>query len=134
MIQHLSPTNEFGAFCSGARIELSGSSAGPLRGLTFAAKDNFDVKGFVTGAGSPDWKETHAPARYTAQSIRQPARRWVEMNTMEHRGIQRRRLDFLVVPPVVQHVLEPAAKLTLHWGPTPHVQFDSPLHFAAFTG
>lgn len=71
MVQQLSPTNEFGAFCSGASVELPGSSAGPLRGLKFAAKDNFDIEGFVTGAGSPDWKETHAPARFTAQSIRQ---------------------------------------------------------------
>jgi amidase len=71
MVQHVSPTNDLGAFCSGARIELPGSSAGSLRGLKFAAKDNFDVEGFVTGAGSPDWKETHAPARFTAQSIRQ---------------------------------------------------------------
>src|SRR5262249_7859357 len=71
MVQQSSPTNEFGAFCSGARVELPGSSAGPLRGLKFAAKDNFDVEGFVTGAGSPDWKETHAPARFTAKSILQ---------------------------------------------------------------
>jgi amidase len=71
MVQLLSPTNEFGAFCFGARVELPGSSPGPLRGLKFAAKDNFDVAGFVTGAGSPDWKETHAPPRFTAQSIRQ---------------------------------------------------------------
>src|SRR5262249_4459973 len=71
MVQQLSPANDFGAFCSGARVELPGSSAGPLRGLKFAAEDNFDVEGFVTGVGSPDWKETHAPARFTAQSIRQ---------------------------------------------------------------
>jgi hypothetical protein len=32
------------------------------RDLKFAAKDNFDVAGFVTGAGSPDWKETHFAA------------------------------------------------------------------------
>ena len=71
MVQQLSPANEFAAFRSGAKVELPGSSAGPLRGLKFAAKDNFDVEGFVTGAGSPNWKKTHAPARITAQSIRQ---------------------------------------------------------------
>lgn len=122
MVQHLSPTNEFGAFCSGAKIELLGSSAGPLRGLKSAAKDNFDVEGFVTGAGSPDWKEMHAPAPFTAQSIRlllsrrvacwerrkwtsSRGARWVQMNIMRHRGIPRRRVDFLAVPPVVRHVL-----------------------------
>jgi amidase len=71
MIQQSPPANKFGAFCSGARVELPGSSEGPLRGLKFAAKDNFDVEGFVTGAGNPDWKATHAPARCTARSIRQ---------------------------------------------------------------
>jgi len=71
MVEQMSPTNEFGAFCSGARVELPGSSAGRLRSLKFAAKDNFDVEGFVTGAGSPDWKATHAQAQFTAPSIRQ---------------------------------------------------------------
>ncbi|KAJ9159117.1 hypothetical protein P3X46_024643 [Hevea brasiliensis] len=30
-----------------------------LSGLTFAIKDIFDVKGYVTGFGNPDWRRTH---------------------------------------------------------------------------
>ena len=30
----------------------------PLRGVTFAAKDNLDVAGMPTGNGSPDWAAT----------------------------------------------------------------------------
>ncbi|TYH37086.1 hypothetical protein ES332_D12G016400v1 [Gossypium tomentosum] len=34
----------------------------PLQGLTFAIKDIFDVKGYVTGFGNPDWRRTHEPS------------------------------------------------------------------------
>jgi len=37
-----------------------------LSGLTFAAKDIFDVAGHVTGGGNPDWKATHPPAERNA--------------------------------------------------------------------
>ncbi|XP_027366713.1 outer envelope protein 64, mitochondrial [Abrus precatorius] len=38
----------------------------PLSALTFAIKDIFDVKGYVTGFGNPDWKRTHEEAGKTA--------------------------------------------------------------------
>ncbi|KAK6121213.1 hypothetical protein DH2020_045039 [Rehmannia glutinosa] len=38
----------------------------PLSGLTFAINDNIDVKGYVTGHGSIDWKRTHEAAEKTA--------------------------------------------------------------------
>ncbi|KAJ4716892.1 outer envelope protein 64, mitochondrial [Melia azedarach] len=38
----------------------------PLADLTFAIKDIFDVKGYVTGFGSPEWKRTHLEAEETA--------------------------------------------------------------------
>ncbi|XP_039037954.1 outer envelope protein 64, mitochondrial-like isoform X1 [Hibiscus syriacus] len=41
----------------------------PLSGLTFAVEDIFDVKGYVTGFGNPDWKRTHEPADRTAVVI-----------------------------------------------------------------
>lgn len=44
-----------GAFLSGARIRIDGRPCGPLARLTFAAKDLFDVAGYPTGGGSPDW-------------------------------------------------------------------------------
>ncbi|KAK4790105.1 hypothetical protein SAY86_017409 [Trapa natans] len=38
----------------------------PLAGLTFAIKDVFDVKGYVTGFGSSEWTKTHEAAGKTA--------------------------------------------------------------------
>ncbi|KAL9321397.1 hypothetical protein ACSQ67_013236 [Phaseolus vulgaris] len=37
-----------------------------LSALTFAIKDIFDVKGYVTGFGNPHWKRTHSEAGKTA--------------------------------------------------------------------
>src|SRR5215470_1021174 len=42
-------------FVPGPRIRIEGRSNGPLTGLTFAAKDLFDVEGQPTGGGNPDW-------------------------------------------------------------------------------
>lgn len=38
----------------------------PLAGLTFAIKDIFDLKDYVTGFGNRDWERTHEPAGKTA--------------------------------------------------------------------
>ena len=54
------------AFCKDSDVYLEGATVGPLSGLTFAAKDIFDVAGHVTGGGNPDWKATHGPAAKTA--------------------------------------------------------------------
>ena len=54
------------AFCKDTDAYLEGATDGPLAGLTFAAKDIFDVAGYVTGGGNPDWKATHQPAERTA--------------------------------------------------------------------
>jgi amidase len=53
------------------RVAIQGSTDGPgLQGLTFAAKDNFDIAGEVTGYGNPDWARTHAPAASHAFAVR----------------------------------------------------------------
>lgn len=44
-----------GAFVAGPRIFVKGQESGVLAGLSFAAKDLFDVKGVPTGAGNHDW-------------------------------------------------------------------------------
>ena len=54
------------AFCTDTEAYLEGATGGPLSGLTFAAKDIFDVAGHVTGGGNPDWKATHPPAQKNA--------------------------------------------------------------------
>ena len=42
-------------FVPGTSVRIAGASHGPLVGLTFAAKDLFDVAGHPTGGGNPDW-------------------------------------------------------------------------------
>jgi len=56
-------------FCRENHIELPGSGKGPLAGLTFAAKDIYDVAGARTGFGSPDWLRTHEPAARSAAAV-----------------------------------------------------------------
>jgi amidase len=63
------PQDPFGAFCTHDAVCVPGAGAGPLHGLTFAAKDNFDVAGFPACAGSPDWLRTHGPAARTAPAV-----------------------------------------------------------------
>jgi len=58
-------TDEFGAFVPGQQFRLAGKPGGPLSGLTFAAKDLFDVAGHPTGGGNPDWARAHpVPTRH----------------------------------------------------------------------
>src|SRR3954452_21406113 len=51
--------DDLGAFVPGQRFRIAGRAGGPLSGLTFAAKDLFDVAGRPTGGGNPDWARTH---------------------------------------------------------------------------
>jgi len=59
----------YNAFCRQTQVELAGAPEGPLRGLTFAVKDVFDIAGHRTGNGNPVWLETHPPAARTASSV-----------------------------------------------------------------
>ncbi|MEM9783160.1 MAG: amidase [Pseudomonadota bacterium] len=52
-----------------SQFEIEGAAAGPLAGLTFGAKDIFDVAGHLTGCGSPDWARTHGPAEAHAPPV-----------------------------------------------------------------
>src|SRR3954452_2129292 len=52
-------SDKLGAFVPGQRFRIAGRAGGPLSGLTFAAKDLFDVAGRPTGGGNPDWARTH---------------------------------------------------------------------------
>ena len=58
-----------GAFCPHGDVEIAGAADGPLKGLTFATKDIFDVAGHVTGCGNPDWLVSHAPAPANASAV-----------------------------------------------------------------
>ena len=57
------------AFCPDSDAYLAGASGGPLSGLTFAAKDIFDVAGHVTGCGNPHWKATHGTAESNSWAV-----------------------------------------------------------------
>ena len=52
-------------FVAGTSLRIAGAPDGPLAGLTFAAKDLFDVAGHPTGGGNPDWPRHHGvPTRH----------------------------------------------------------------------
>ena len=52
-------TDAINAFIPGPRITIDGARNGPLSGLTFAAKDLFDVAGYPTGGGNHDWARSN---------------------------------------------------------------------------
>ncbi|XP_007030866.2 PREDICTED: amidase 1 isoform X1 [Theobroma cacao] len=61
---------EFGAFMEKFTLQPSPSLQQlPLSGLTFAVKDIFDIEGYVTGFGNPDWARTHSAATTTAPAV-----------------------------------------------------------------
>jgi amidase len=69
MRPQLAVDDRLNAFCKDTDAYLQGVAGGPLADLTFAAKDIFDVVGYVTGGGNPDWKATHEAARRTAWAV-----------------------------------------------------------------
>jgi amidase len=49
----------------GPSLRIAGAADGALADLTFAAKDLFDVAGYPTGGGNPDWTRRHPiPTRH----------------------------------------------------------------------
>jgi amidase len=58
-----------GAWVPHGRFIIAGAPAGPLAGLTFSAKDVYDVAGHVTGAGNPTWLATHSAAAASSALI-----------------------------------------------------------------
>jgi len=57
------------AYARLAGFPIPGAAGGSLAGLTFAAKDLYDIQGMVTGSGNPDWAKSHGPAERTAPSV-----------------------------------------------------------------
>ena len=63
------PDDTLNAFCRDNNVSHRGAAQGPLQGLSFAAKDVFDVEGTRTGFGHPAWLESHSQATETASAI-----------------------------------------------------------------
>ncbi len=62
-------SDEAGAFIPGARAVVAPTASGGLNGIRFAVKDLFDVAGFITTGGNPDWGRTHGVAAGTAPVV-----------------------------------------------------------------
>ncbi|MGO1120051.1 amidase [Rhodovibrionaceae bacterium A322] len=60
-----------GAFVPGTDVSLKPQAPGPLNGMTFAAKDIFDIAGEKTGCGNPDWRASHPAAEKHAWAVEQ---------------------------------------------------------------
>jgi len=65
----MNPADTCNAFVPGEMITVAPNREGKLSSLTFAVKELYDVKGFVTGAGNPRWKNTHPVAQTTAPAV-----------------------------------------------------------------
>lgn len=51
-------------------LDIEGAPAGPLNGKTFVVKDLFDVEGFVTGGGNPDWRRAQKTSATHAHAVK----------------------------------------------------------------
>jgi len=58
-----------GALVPGTAVQIDGAAGGLLSGLTFVAKDLFDVAGYPTGGGNPHWPGNDAPAERHAWAV-----------------------------------------------------------------
>ncbi|WP_309120734.1 amidase [Paenibacillus sp.] len=65
-------------------MTLAPTSEGPLSGMRFAAKDIFALRGYVAGAGSPEWRSTHEPAANHAEAVERLLRSGAELIGTTH--------------------------------------------------
>ncbi len=55
--------DSLGAFVPGGNMTFEGAEKGPLKDFGFAVKDIYDLKGYVTGYGNPDWQSRRRPSK-----------------------------------------------------------------------
>lgn len=58
-------------YCSHGPHQWPVKTNGPLSRLRFVYKDLYDVTGFKTGAGNPQWYNSHGPAAFTSPVLQQ---------------------------------------------------------------
>ena len=63
------PVDQFNAFIQYGQPYIAGEKNQPLSHFSFGIKDIFDVAGFPTAFGSPDWLNTHPVATQTAPAV-----------------------------------------------------------------
>ncbi len=63
------PVDQFNAFIQYGQPYIAGEINKPLSNLSFGIKDIFDIAGFPTAFGSPDWLNTHPVATQTAPAV-----------------------------------------------------------------
>ncbi|MEO5839944.1 MAG: amidase [Acidimicrobiales bacterium] len=61
--------DNFGALVVGPEVMLEGRPGGPLDGCDFVVKDVFDVAGYKTSAGNPEYLAAHPAATSTAPAV-----------------------------------------------------------------
>lgn len=59
------------AFTPDGKFIIEGKSGGRLSGLTASIKDLFDIAGYPTGAGNPQWLESHSVPVEHAEVVKQ---------------------------------------------------------------
>lgn len=63
------PVDQFNAFIQYGEPYIEGGKDKPLSNLSFGIKDIFDIAGFPTAFGSPDWLKTHPLADQTSPVV-----------------------------------------------------------------
>jgi amidase len=66
---HSNDTDVSGAFCLHGKFTIGGAAQGPLARLRLGVKDTYDIAGYRTGAGNPDWLKTHEPVTRNAPAV-----------------------------------------------------------------
>src|SRR3954452_19075157 len=69
MMENIFARDTIGAFCRHTHVELPGRADGALARLSCGIKDLYDVAGYKTGFGNPDWLATHDAAAVTAPPV-----------------------------------------------------------------
>ena len=85
--------DDINAFVPGPRVHIEGRPGGPLSGLTFAAKDLFDVAGHPTGGGNPDWAQYNPVPTRHAWAVQRLLDAGASADRQDHhrRGLARHR-------------------------------------------
>eukprot|EP00963_Diacronema_lutheri_P001197 scaffold76_cov363-Pavlova_lutheri.AAC.9 len=89
-VEHFLPNHAMRAAMDGGcalfspRVSVHGRPEGPLRGLTFVAKDLFAVKGWRTSFGTPKWRDTHEAAQENALAVEMLLQSGADLVGMAH--------------------------------------------------